>query len=183
MALINRVSRLFKADLHAVLDQIEEPEQLLKQAIRDMEEELEAAGRRLASDLYDAESFEARRREIVASMTDVDGQLDLCFASGKDELTRGLIRKKLEAERIAKRLDSRIESKQAALAEQRSLIRQNRQTLDGLRQKAELFAHRPGYAGVAEGTGDDGWLARELLVSDDEVEIAYLREKAQRSGS
>ncbi|RLA35148.1 MAG: hypothetical protein DRR11_01080, partial [Gammaproteobacteria bacterium] len=40
MALINRISRLFKADFHAVLDQIEEPEQLLKQAIRDMEDEL-----------------------------------------------------------------------------------------------------------------------------------------------
>ena len=38
MALINRVSRLFKADFNAVLDQIEEPEQLLKQAIRDMED-------------------------------------------------------------------------------------------------------------------------------------------------
>jgi phage shock protein A len=33
MALINRISRLFKADFHAVLDQIEEPEGLLKQAI------------------------------------------------------------------------------------------------------------------------------------------------------
>ena len=37
MALINRLSRLFKADFHAVLDQIEEPELLLKQAIREME--------------------------------------------------------------------------------------------------------------------------------------------------
>ena len=36
MALINRISRLFQADFHAVLDQIEEPEQILKQAIRDM---------------------------------------------------------------------------------------------------------------------------------------------------
>ena len=40
MALITRVSRLFQADLHAVLDRIEEPEVLLKQAVREMEEEL-----------------------------------------------------------------------------------------------------------------------------------------------
>jgi len=40
MALINRISRLFKADFHAVLDHIEEPEALLKQAIRDMEDDL-----------------------------------------------------------------------------------------------------------------------------------------------
>ena len=41
MALINRVSRLFKADFHAVLDQLEEPEQILKQAIRDMEDDMQ----------------------------------------------------------------------------------------------------------------------------------------------
>ena len=40
MELINRIARLFKADFHAVLDQIEEPEALLRQAIRDMEDEL-----------------------------------------------------------------------------------------------------------------------------------------------
>jgi len=38
MLLISRISRLFRADLHAVLDRIEEPEALLRQAIREMEE-------------------------------------------------------------------------------------------------------------------------------------------------
>ena len=38
MVLISRISRLFRADLHAVLDRIEEPEALLRQAIREMEE-------------------------------------------------------------------------------------------------------------------------------------------------
>ena len=36
MALINRMSRLFTADIHAVLDRIEEPNVLLKHAIREM---------------------------------------------------------------------------------------------------------------------------------------------------
>ena len=35
MPLINRISRLFKADFNAVLDNIEEPELLLHQAIRE----------------------------------------------------------------------------------------------------------------------------------------------------
>jgi phage shock protein A len=48
MALINRVARLFRADFHAVLDQIEEPELMLRQAIRDMAEELQCSGERIA---------------------------------------------------------------------------------------------------------------------------------------
>ncbi len=53
MALINRISRLFKADFHAVLDQIEEPEQILKQAIRDMEDDLATTEQRVALCAHD----------------------------------------------------------------------------------------------------------------------------------
>ncbi len=35
MAIVNRIRRLFHADVHAVLDIIEEPEAILKQAIRE----------------------------------------------------------------------------------------------------------------------------------------------------
>ncbi|MGH8588771.1 MAG: PspA/IM30 family protein, partial [Gammaproteobacteria bacterium] len=47
MALITRVSRLFRSDLHAVLDRIEEPEVLLRQAIREMEAELSSDEQRI----------------------------------------------------------------------------------------------------------------------------------------
>ena len=40
MALVNRISRLFRADFHAVLDQIEEPDLLLRQAIREMQDDM-----------------------------------------------------------------------------------------------------------------------------------------------
>ncbi len=79
MALINRVSRLFKADMHAVLDQIEEPEQLLKQAIRDMEDELTATDRRIAVCAHDQDALSVRKNELETSLTEIDEQLDLCF--------------------------------------------------------------------------------------------------------
>ena len=49
VALINRVTKLFQADINAVLDRIEEPEVVLKQALREMEESLAAEERRLES--------------------------------------------------------------------------------------------------------------------------------------
>jgi phage shock protein A len=181
MALINRVSRLFKADFHAVLDQIEEPEQLLKQAIRDMEDELQSAEQGIANCRQEQDALCARVAEMRSSIDDLDEQLDLCFESGKDDLAKGLIRRKLEAERILKRLNSRFESNGTFLDEQRKLTDDNRRTLDGLRQKADVFAQRPSTHSVD--FDDNAWLAREMSVGDDEVEIAWLREKAQRSGS
>jgi phage shock protein A len=183
MALINRVSRLFKADLNAVLDQIEEPEQLVRQAIRDMEDELAAGERRIALCAQEQEALEARRAEIAAAAREFDPQLDLCFESGKDELAHGIVRRKLEAERLLKRLDTELEANRRHLARQQKLLGENRATLDGIRQKAELIVSRAPSGSDGSGRDDIARIARELRVDDDEVEIAFLREKAARSRS
>ena len=184
MALINRVSRLFKADFHAVLDHIEEPEQLLKQAIRDMEDDLAATEQRVASCAHDQDALSVRKSELEDTLIEIDEQLDLCFESEKDDLAKNLIRKKLEASRLLKGLNAKHVANEKYLAKQRAMLDENRSTLEGLRQKAELFAQRtPVPADGGSEFDDIAWMAREMTVSDDEVEVAYLREKSQRSTS
>ena len=182
MALINRISRLFKADFHAVLDQIEEPEALLKQAIRDMEDDLAATERRIAVRTHEQDTLAVRREELQSAISEIDAELDLCFQSEKDDLARGLIRKKLEAERLLKRLAGKHAANEQDLSEQRALLDENAATLEGLRQKAELFAQRPRAHDGSE-FDDIAWMAREMSVGDDEIEIAFLREKSIRSKS
>ena len=121
---------------------------------------------------------------LEKKIVDIDSQLDLCFASDKDDLARGLIKKKLEAERLLKRLGSSHEANKKFLEEQRVLLDENNATLESLRQKAELFAHRaPVHSDSGSEFDDIAWMAREMTVGDDEVEIAYLREKSLRSAS
>ena len=184
MALINRISRLVKADFHAVLDQIEEPEQLLKQAIRDMEDDLAETEQRINLCIHDQEALAVRRSELEASLAEIDGQLDLCFASGKEDLAKNLIRKKLEAGRFLKRLNTQFSSNEKYLEEQRQALDENRATLESLRQKAELFAQRaPSHPDGGSEFDDIAWMTREMSVGDDEVEIAFLREKSLRGAS
>ena len=183
MALINRVARLFKADFNAVLDRIEEPEQLLRQAIRDMEDELVLAQRRIAACEQEQETLQDRRKELRAAAADFDGQLDLCFASGKDGLARGIIRRKLEAQRLLQRLDSRLEANDRFLQRQRKLLEESRATLEGLRQKADLIVADSSADGPTGGPDETGRTGRELQVGEDEIEVAFLREKAARSRS
>ena len=183
MALINRVSRLFKADFNAVLDHLEEPEQLLRQAIRDMEDDLAATQRRIAAGVHEQGALRARRQEVVNSASQFEEQLDLCFKSGKDDLARGIIRRKLEAESLVRRLDGKLEANARVLDQQQKLLDENCATLDSLRQKAELIVSRAPVDESCSGFDDVAHLVRELRVGDDEVEIAFLREKAGRSGS
>ena len=184
MALINRVSRLFKADFNAVLDQIEEPELLLKQAIRDMEDDLAATGQRIILCQHDQETLAVRRNELDSTLTEIDEQLDLCFESAKDDLAKNLIRKKLETQRLAKRLSAKLDANEKYLVAQRKMLDENGATLESLRQKAELFAQRtPAHPDGGSEFDDITWMAREMNVCDDEVEIAFLREKNARSSS
>ncbi len=91
MALINRISRLFKADFHAVLDQIEEPEALLKQAIRDMEDDLAGATQRINLCAHDQETLSVRKTELEDTVSEFEIKLDLCFESGLAHTQRFLI--------------------------------------------------------------------------------------------
>jgi phage shock protein A len=184
MAIVNRISRLFKADFHAVLDQLEEPEQLLKQAIRDMADELVATEQRIAAFAHEEERLAARVGELEAALIDVNLQLDLCFRSGRDELAKKMIRRKLEAERLLKRLEANRHANEARRTEERRLFDDNSSALQGLRQKAELFARRsPGGAGHTGDADDIAWMARQMSVSEEEVEIAWLREKDSRTAA
>jgi phage shock protein A len=184
MALINRISRLFKADFHAVLDQIEEPGALLKQAIRDMEDDLASTEQRIAFCVHDQEALSVRISEFEEAVTEFEVKLDLCFESDKDDLAKTLIRKRLEAERLLKRLNANHVTNARYLSEQETMLKQNNATLEGLRQKAELFAQRaPAHTDGNSEFDDIAWMTREMTVGDDEVEIAYLREKSLRSES
>jgi len=184
MALINRISRLFKADFHGVLDKIEEPEQLLRQAIRDMEDDLANSEQRVALCTHHQDALSVRKGELKSTVAEIDAQLDLCFESGEDELAKSQIKKKLEAEKLLKRLSAKHASTRKTLEEQRTTLDENRATLESLRQKAELFAQRtPGESGQNSELGDLAWTARDLTVDDNEIEIAYLCEKNARKAS
>jgi hypothetical protein len=174
MALITRISRLFQADFHAVLDRIEEPDVLLRQAVREMEEELvrdEQRGKRLQQDQRQLVTHE---RELAQSLQEIEKELDSCFEAGNDALARACIRRRLETQRFGKHLARRHKALGEALDDLNSRIRENRTRLESMRQKAELLA------GETALPADD-WNLPEISVRDEDVEVAFLREKQHRS--
>ncbi len=182
MAFINRISRLFKADFHAVLDRIEEPEQLLKQAIREMDDELAASEQRIRQCAHEQQMLASRRSDLGEKLVEFEKELDLCFASGKDDLARSIVRRKLESQRLVKRLNTDEQSNEKFLTEQRAQLEENRAALASLRQKAEIFAQRSS-RDERSTYGDAPWATQELVVSDNEIEVAFLRELASRRAS
>ena len=184
MALISRISQLFKADFHAVLDQVEEPHLLLKQAVREMEEELHAGEARQRRALAEREELQARQEELQRVLGDVDEELDICFDDGKTELARELVKRKLQTQRAGRGIANRLESLERALQEGKNILAEHRTALESARQKAELLRERESHAGSAHCLQNDvARNAGEFTVSDNDVEVALLRETKRRAVS
>jgi phage shock protein A len=178
MALITRISRLFTADVHAMLDRIEEPEVVLRQAIREMTEELARGEQRLRR--IDDEQRQLSRlvAEATAGMSSIDAELDLCFAEGEEALARTLVRRKLIAEQRLKRAARR----QEELTGERDVLAERlvewRQALADTRQKAEVLGDRSSQSGTFEPEG--AMPATDAAIGSDAVEVAFLKEKQRR---
>jgi phage shock protein A len=177
MALITRFARLFRADLHAVLDRIEEPDLLLRQAVREMEEALAGDEQRFRLMTHEMEQLDARRREVEETLVQAGDELDVCFDSGKDDLARTLIRRRLEAQRMRRLLERRRGELDSGLQRLRTRLAENRSRLEAMRQKAELLA------GDDAGEREEPWSLPDLSVRDEDVELAFLREKKRRAQS
>ena len=178
MALITRVSRLFQADFHAVLDRIEEPEVLLRQAVREMEEDLVRDEQHSKILHHEQGQLIARETDLEQSLHDIEEELDVCFESGNDDLARACIKRKLEAQRFCKGLSRRRQALQETLKDLNTRLRENRARLESMRQKAELLAEENTRARPA-----DNRALADISVRDEEVEVALLREKQQRRRS
>jgi phage shock protein A len=177
MTLITRMSRLFRADMNAVLDRIEEPATLLRQAVREMEEELardEQQARRLEDEQQQQTS---RLSDIERTLREIDEQLDLCFRSDREDLARTLIRRRLEAEQSQRLATDRQESTSRTLTGLRSRLAGNRQRLAEVRRRAELVGEEVGP------DTDERCIPVSVAVRDEDVEVAFLREKSRRAQS
>ena len=179
MALIDRLARLFQADLHAVLDRMEEPEALLKHAIREMEDDLAACERRIRCLQQEQQLLLQRQSEVEQSLLKIDEELGICFDSGNDNLARTLVKRKLEAQLFLRAIGRRREKADKALREQQSRLQENRVQFESMRQKAELLSTE---AQTAASKAGDSIVqpATEFCVQEADIEIAMLREKQRR---
>jgi len=176
MALITRVSRLFQADVHAVLDRIEEPISLLRQAVREMEEELDQDSKQHRLLVHEFEQLEKQLVVVDQSLQQLETELDICFEHHKDDLARGLIRKKLETQLVQKSLLHQSERLQQTTANAGKRIEQNQSRLESMRQKAELLDDR-----CWARDRDDSFHFSTQEIGEEDIEVAFLHEQQQRS--
>ncbi len=178
MALITRMTRLFTADLHAVLDRLEEPDVLLKQALREMQDDLALREHHVRCLEHECEQATQHAKELDRELIELAQQLDVCFVSNQEHLARTLLKRKLEMEQLAKRLYGRADAATKAFDLENAQIAENQQAFETLRQQAELLLDE---TSRSDSSGRSGMYRTN--VTDADVEVALLREKQRRGQS
>ena len=179
MTLIARITRLFKADLHGILDSLEEPEEVIKQAIRDMEEDIATQESRLADLHAVLQRLEREAQETTAAMQEIAQHIDTCFAAENEPLAKNLIRQRLEIARRAKGIARAHEETRTHRDELAAKIAAHKVQLAAVVQKLKLYEETRASHVWASSPGSP--LQSEYVVTDDEVEVAFLEEKRRRS--
>jgi phage shock protein A len=177
MAILSRMLRLFKADVHGVMDQLEDKELLLKQYLREMETSLEEKQGRLnrcVQSIRQAESDFDQRKEEVRKL---ENDLDLAVRKEKDDIARMLIRKRRSLQSSCEQLKLQVE----VLAQENShlseTVARQRLQYDQLKVKAATLRQQTQSGGFDNGITavipSHGWRAP----TDEEIELELLQRK------
>ena len=176
MALIARISRLFQADIHAVLDKIEDPEQLLKQSIREMEESVANEERQIRSWACEQQQLANKHDQQTELLIELDDKLTLCFKTNNDDLARSVIKQKLETQQTINLLAEKKLALKEKLTRLTKQLVEHQAKLAGMMQKAEAFLGE-------DRVSSNNWGKPTIAVREEDVEIAFLCEKQKWSGS
>jgi len=177
MALVTRLSRLFQADFHAVLDRIEEPDLQLRQAVREMQFVLEQDQQRRQLLQHEAGQLDTTAADISHKLQALDEELDICLAAHKDDLARDLVRRKLGAEQQLRATHERAAVIELQLKTLSRQLDEQAQQLTAMKQKLELLVSAEDSALDNSFTASTG---SAEAIRNEEIEIALLREKQRR---
>jgi len=173
MAILTRISRLIRADLHAVLDCIEEPEILLRQALREMEEEIDLGQRQLHQLENEYSATEDHIGKAKEKAQQLQQEVIACFESNNAGLAKNFIRRKLENQTQLQIYTDLIEELNTQIKEKRRIIAEQQTTYSGLKQKADLLIKENNH--WSKSTCID--MDRTINVLEDQVELEFLKEQ------
>lgn len=171
MSILTRMTRLFKADIHSILDNLEQPEIILQQSVRDMQSAIDAAEISLSELDKQQAGLEQKQQNMNSQITDLQEQLQFCLREKNDTLGKSVIKKKLQAGLILKELSTQLANIIIAKKLKNNETDERKEKLQAVRDKLALFTEHAEFS--------EHSVATELSsnISQDDIELAFLYEK------
>lgn len=179
MGIMTRILRIWKADIHGVMDRLEDQDLLLKQYLREMESSLqqkEARNQQLLENKHHIQAELTARTEEIGKL---ENDLVLALRKENDTIAKLLIRKQLVEQKHCQHLQRQHESvleKQKQLGE---LLDEQHLRYEILKVKATNYYTRNEQSAPYEASGLFNDTIGFSNINEDEIEIELIRRKEQ----
>jgi len=177
MGIASRIVKIFKADIHGVMDQLEDPGLLLKQYLRDMEEALNQKETKLARNISLRNLAQKEHAKYDRQYQTLDHDLTMAVQSGKDNLARMLIRKTKPLGSLCDELAAQVAILDEEIAQFKAYLSEQRLQYEQLKIRSAEYFHR---TEMQEREKD----MRDIIpnnipgeLSEDEIELELLKRK------
>ncbi len=182
MAIITRIVKIFKADIHGVMDQLEDRRLLLRQHLRDMEEALDRKQAKLSKM---AASHKQGLRDLAGyneQWEALNQDLTVALRKNKDDIARTLIRRIKPLEDRRDELGRHLKTLDEELIQFKNHLQQQRIRYEQLKNRTAEYLHetqlQQWQKEVIDPTCGDGYGG----LTDQEIELELLKRKDALTG-
>lgn len=120
--ILDRISTILRANINSLLDKAEDPEKVLDQIIRDMNEAIEQAKGQVATVIAQEKQLEAERIGAERQATEWTQKAERAVKAGRDDLAVECLRRKKDFENIAQTYQQQYDAQHGMVTKLRSQL-------------------------------------------------------------
>jgi phage shock protein A len=133
MGILDRMSRLIRANINDLIDRAEDPEKMLNELLREMETNIRDARMQVANMIAQEKELEADLKEAQRDSREWERRAEQAVTAGKDDLAREALRRRRDAESIATVYATQLTSQQEMVTK----LKQQLKMLEAKHDEAE----------------------------------------------
>ena len=124
MGIMDRLSRLIRANVNDMIDHAEDPEKMIDQILRDMQSGMTTARAQVASMIAQEKELEADLTETRSLSGEWERKARRAVEAGKDDLAREALRRKRDNDENARVYAQQLQVQESTVAKLKSQLRQ-----------------------------------------------------------
>ncbi|MFW2366547.1 MAG: PspA/IM30 family protein [Desulforhopalus sp.] len=179
MTIMSRILRLWKADLHGVMDQMEDRGLLLKQHLREMENSLFLKESRIQQVVVDKRHIKNDLTSRTEECEKLEKDMELALQKGKDNIAKLLIRKQVAQRHHCENLQQQYDALETEHKQIRQLLDEHRLQYEIFKVKATSFNLRHGRTQTCHRQYPSYEPAEVNNLDEHEIELELIRRKEQ----
>jgi len=177
MGIMARVVRIFKADVHGVMDQLEDQGLLLKQHLRDMAQALNHKEVKLNKMLVSRKQAQQEYDKYRRQSQTLEQDLAVAVRKNKDDIARMLIRKIKPLDSLREEITDRMRNLDHDISQDREHLDQQRLRYERLKHRSADFLNKTPMRDLRNDLAEIEHAAKYGELSEEEVELELLKRK------